>query len=139
MPTYYTFDEDLVLGKMVHIINIGSEKSHLMTFDHTGTYVGSQSGSVSAQAWGKVRGTPEERARKLAQNFKAITDSKKWAQEWKDDYDQTVDKLFYLTGGAAEVARQAFSAYYPEIKVVPNPLYSDCEGVLQIALQKWRG
>jgi hypothetical protein len=139
MASYYALPEEEVEGKKVHIINIGSQKSHIMTFDEEMEYIPAESGSVKNHAWEKKKGAAEERAEMLALDFKRLTDAKKWNQVYKNRFDQEVEKRFFLTGGAAEVSIHAFAAHFPGIKTLPDPLYSDCEGLRQLAIERFSG
>jgi hypothetical protein len=46
------------------------------------------------------------------------------------------EKLYVLTGGAAQSSevKVAYATLYPETIVPQNPLYSDVEGLRQLAL-----
>ncbi|WP_044642831.1 ParM/StbA family protein [Risungbinella massiliensis] len=137
--TYYSLEENDTDGKVIRIINIGSAKSNFCVFDYDGKFVNRQSCSSTSLAWDRVTSTSIERKSKTLSDavYKELC-GKEWDQPFQDDFGNKVGEVVYLTGGAANILYQDIKEHFPNVRLHPNALFSDCIGALSVAAGEWQ-
>jgi hypothetical protein len=136
--TYYVTPEEETEDRVVHIMGIGSEKSNFATYDHNGRYVHNQSGSSSTISWEKFRNfSKAARPEAIAKAIYSEVGGYHWDLPYEDEYGDVREKVFYVAGGAADMLLSEIRKFFPNVRVAPNPLYSDCLGMLHASALEW--
>lgn len=135
----YAVDEDEIEGKASRILNIGSAKSNFGAFDEEGEYQDKHSGSLNEIGWERFeRGTnDEEKIKTIVESTHSILCQHDWDKAAFDEYNNEVEVKFYLTGGRAEVMLPEFRKHFPTMATLPNSLYTDAIGCLQVGKLTW--